>query len=362
MKANKQQQTTSDYLIVGAGLAGCLLAWRLEQAGQSVHLVGDCAAPCASAVAAGVINPVTGRWAVKSWEFETLGPEAERCYRSIEQQFGVKLYHPIPLHRYCQNDEDVKRIGRRMRNPRYSDVLGDFHAVGTGPKNIKDTHGYFDILGAAYVDLPRLLKTLRAHFIEQGTLDDTCFHYSALKQTPTGYSYEAIRAAQIIFCEGANLRNNPWFNWLPLTPIKGETLIVKCPSLELPKAIYHHQKWILPYGDHTIRLGATYEVDDLSCEPTEDGKEQLLDGLYSFISKEHAVEIVQHLAGLRPSTADVRPFLGRHHDQPNLHIFNGLGSKGASLAPEMSRLLVDHLLQGTELDEEIDIRRFRSKS
>lgn len=302
---------------------------------------------------------MTGRWAVKSWEFDTLGPEAERCYRAIEEQFDVELYHKIPLHRYCQNDEDVKRIGRRMRNPRYKDVLGEFHEVGTGPAPIKDTHGHFDILGAAYVDLPLLLETLRTHFTKQGKLDDSSFHYSTLMQGKQGWNYEAIQADKVIFCEGANLRNNPWFNWLPLAPIKGETLIVKCPSLELPKAIYHHQKWILPYGDQTIRLGATYEVDDLSCEPTDDGKAQLLDGLYSFISREHEVEIVQHLAGLRPSSADVRPFLGSHHDKPQLHIFNGLGSKGASLAPEMSRLLVDHLLNGTELDEEIHISRFR---
>lgn len=359
MKANNQQQTTSDYLIVGAGLAGCLLAWRLEQAGKSVQLIGDCAAPSASAVAAGVINPVTGRWAVKSWEFDTLGPEAERCYRAIEQTFDVELYHKIPLHRYCQNDEDVKRIGRRMRNPRYSNVLGDFHEVGSGPEAIKDTLGYFDILGAAYVDLPLLLKTLRGHFTQQCRLDDTSFHYTDLKQGESSYHYGAITAQHVIFCEGANLRNNPWFNWLPLAPIKGETLIVKCPSLELPKAIYHHQKWILPYDDQTIRLGATYEVDDLSCEPTEDGKQQLLDGLYSFISETHQVEIVQHLAGLRPSSADVRPFLGSHHEKPNLHILNGLGSKGASLAPEMSRQFVAHLLEGTELDDEINISRFR---
>ena len=139
-----------------------------------------------------MINPVTGRWAVKSWEFDTLAPEAERTYRALEQAFGVTLYHKIPLHRYCRNEDDVKRIGRRMRNPRYKDVLGEFHEVGSGPAAIKDTHGSFDIIGAAYVDLPCLLKTLRAYFAAANRLQDAAFRYDALKQSKHGWSYEAV--------------------------------------------------------------------------------------------------------------------------------------------------------------------------
>ena len=72
---------------MGAGIAGCLLAWRLQAAGQRVVVIGDSHAPSASAVAAGVINPVTGRWAVKSWRIDDLLPEAEGLYRQLEAEF-----------------------------------------------------------------------------------------------------------------------------------------------------------------------------------------------------------------------------------------------------------------------------------
>jgi glycine oxidase len=73
--------STQKYIIVGAGLAGCLLAWRLEQAGQHVRLIDSTQLPNASEVAAGVINPVTGRWMTKTWNFEALIPHATATYR-----------------------------------------------------------------------------------------------------------------------------------------------------------------------------------------------------------------------------------------------------------------------------------------
>ena len=86
--------------------------------------------PSAFRVAAGVINPVTGRWMTKTWNSDQLLPEAAETYRSIEQQFGIQVYHPIPEIRFCQNAEDLKRVGRRMRNPRYQDVLSHITPAG----------------------------------------------------------------------------------------------------------------------------------------------------------------------------------------------------------------------------------------
>ena len=63
--------------------------------------------PSAFGVAAGVINPVTGRWITKTWNFDQLLPKAVETYRAIEQQFGIQVYRPIPEIRFCQNAEDL---------------------------------------------------------------------------------------------------------------------------------------------------------------------------------------------------------------------------------------------------------------
>ena len=118
--------------------------------------------PSAFSVAAGVINPVTGRWMTKTWNADEILPVAARTYREIETALGIEVYHPIPEIRFCQNAEDVKRVARRMRNPCYQDVLGAFLEPGDTSSQFNVSYGAFEIKGAAYVYLPRLVESLRS--------------------------------------------------------------------------------------------------------------------------------------------------------------------------------------------------------
>jgi glycine/D-amino acid oxidase-like deaminating enzyme len=208
------------------------------------------------------------------------------------------------------------------------------------------------------VDLPPLIQALHQYFRSKGCLQDEIFDHAQLHADNAGWQYRTSTANRVIFCEGTGLVNNPWFKHWPLTPAKGETLILHAASLELPQTLYHHKKWILPYGDGTLRLGATYDEADASPEPTQKGYDELFEAARSFIRPEHALQVQAHYAGHRPTTPDARPMLGQHHKHPGLYLLNGLGSKGASLAPSMSRILLDHIATGAPLPAEIDLRRF----
>lgn len=346
------------HLIVGAGLAGCLLAWRLQQAGESFQLIGSSEMPSAFSVAAGVINPVTGRWMTKSWNIDQLLPAAEKTYLAIERQLELQIYHPIPEIRFCQNAEDVKRVGRRMRNPRYKNVLGAYHQAEQAAPEFNDSSGSFEIKQAAYVNLPQLVHALRAYFAKLGLFSDESFEHTKFKRDASGWAYPGIGAQNVIFCEGAAARANPWFNQLPLKPAKGETLLCQSSTLKLPKQLYHHKKWLLPYPDGSFRIGATYDEQDLNESPTESKKEELLSAIKAALKHPHDIEIKAHLAGIRPSSSDSRPIIGAHPTESGLYILNGLGSKGASTAPTMTAQLVAHILNALPIDPEVDIARF----
>ncbi|MFB0907812.1 MAG: FAD-dependent oxidoreductase, partial [Spirosomataceae bacterium] len=58
------------------------------------------------------------------------------------------------------------------------------------------------------------------------------------------------------------------------------------------------------------------------------------------------------------STTDRRPFLGKHPEFNNMFIFNGLGTKGVSIAPFFARQFRDFLLNGKEINSETTIERF----
>ena len=314
--------------------------------------------PSAFRVAAGVINPVTGRWMTKTWNFDQVLPEAVKTYRAIEQQFGIQAYRPIPGVRFCQNAEDLKRAGRRTRNPRYKDVLSRMAAVGEAAPEFKDDFGSFHIDQAAYVDLPLVVHTLRASFTALGQFRDETFLHSELQPATIGWRYRDIHADKVIFCEGAAMQDNPWFKNLPLKPAKGETLLCQSPTLRLPQKLYHHKKWFLPYPDGTFRIGASYDASDLSDAPTAGKKDELLKAAHEALKEQHQIEVSAHLAGIRPSTLDSRPIIGAHPAELGLYLLNGLGSKGASTAPAMTQQLTEHILKNSPIENEINLARF----
>ena len=334
------------------------MALRLQQAGQSFMLVGSSQLPSAANVAAGIINPVTGRWMTKSWRFDDFAPEAADFYTEIGRLFSADLYHPLSALRFCLNTDDAKRAQRRSRNPRYANVLDEYDEASGEEAAFKNIYGSFRIRGAAYVDLPRFTELARKHFHSNRQYKDEVFKHKHLKKADTGWSYAGRSYDRVIFCEGAALNENPWFRGLPLAPAKGETLLCRSEGLELKGHLHHHGKWLLPYPDGSFRLGATYDENDLSQNPTEAARKELIEAFQDMINDSFPLEVLDQKAGLRPSTHDARPFLGVHRDEPGLYILNGLGSKGASLVPTLSRELLDFILEGTPLDPETDIHRF----
>jgi glycine oxidase len=330
----------------------------LQQAGQRFLLIGSSNMPSAFSVAAGVINPVTGRWMTKTWNFDQVLPEAAKTYRTIEQQFGIQAYNPIPELRFCQNAEDLKRVGRRMRNPRYHNVLSHMAAAGKAAPEFNDDFGSFHIDQAAYVDLPLVVHTLRASFTALGQFRDETFLHSELQPATIGWRYRDLHADKVIFCEGAAMQNNPWFKNLPLKPAKGETLLCQSPTLRLPQKLYHHKKWFLPYPDGSFRIGATYDESDLSGAPTARKKDELLKAVHEALKEQHQIEVSAHLAGIRPSTLDSRPIIGAHPTGLGLYLLNGLGSKGASTAPAMTQQLTEHILKNSPIENEVNLARF----
>ena len=103
-------------------------------------------------------------------------------------------------------------------------------------------------------------------------------------------------------------------------------------------------------------MGSTYDETDLSPEPTEKGAQVLMASLRHSIDA--SFQIVEHKAGLRPTTPDTRPIIGSIPGTESLYVLNGLSSKGASTAPHMCQALIRHVFHEEPLDPEMDCRRF----
>ena len=84
-------------MIIGQGLAGSAIAWRLHWSGESVLLIDADEPDTASRVAAGLITPVTGKRLVRSPDFEQYWKEATSFYRRVEQTTGTAFFEETPM-------------------------------------------------------------------------------------------------------------------------------------------------------------------------------------------------------------------------------------------------------------------------
>ena len=79
----------TEFIIVGQGISGTFLSWYLHKAGRPFIVIDHFDPSSSSQVAAGIINPVTGRRIVKTWMIDTLLPFTENAYRELSVQLGI---------------------------------------------------------------------------------------------------------------------------------------------------------------------------------------------------------------------------------------------------------------------------------
>jgi len=182
------------------------------------------------------------------------------------------------------------------------------------------------------------------------------FDYQEIAFKPT-LRWRDISPKQVIFCEGYQATKNPWFSELPFQPVKGEILTLKH-TTELPDRIINYGNWLIPLNAFQIRIGATFDRENVSTQTTEAGKNELLKALSELSTVLKSSTVISHQANIRPCTRDRNPFIGKHPVHNRLSIFNGFGAKGSLQIPWYSQRFADTLLSDTPLPMSCDIRRY----
>lgn len=346
-----------DTLIIGQGLAGSLLAWELAHRGQRILVIDDEHDSAASTAAAGLINPVTGQRIVKTPGVDECLPVAHRRYRALEEMLDRKLLVEEPMWRLLRTEKEQQVWQTRKESSEYEAYLGEWlEAEALQPPFIAPLGGFVQH-HTGYLDTNALLEGMREYLLETGRYRPQHIDYAELVPQQEGVSFDGIRCERVIFCEGYKAIHNPWFNWLPFTPAKGEILALQI-AQSLPQVMINAGRWLMPRADGSYRLGATYEHDALNEIPTDAARETLLAALPELLSDPGEYRLLDHQAGVRPATQDRQPFIGLHPRLPQLGIFNGFGSKGSLLIPWHAERFADALLGDGTLPIEADIRRY----
>lgn len=344
-----------DYLIVGGGLAGATLACRLLQKQRSFVLVDPYQTESASSVSAGICNPVVFRRLNLSWMADTLMNEATAFYSQLESNLSTPLLDERSIVRVFSS-EDEKAFWKAKINEVHLHHRIALAEQLPAAEMLHANRGGGLVKGVLQVHIAHLFNALRERLILENRLITQPFDYTKLTISEESVSWQGIEAKRLVFCEGHGVSNNPFFNWLPLKPVKGEALLLTIN--ELPdKHLYSKKITLCPLGNATWWAGATYDWEDLSLNTTSEARNTLLEQLRNLIQL--PFQVIDHKAGIRPAAADRRPLLGQHPDHQSLYVFNGFGTKGCMIAPYFSKCLLDFMETKTPLAKEVTIARYQ---
>ncbi len=337
-----------DELIIGQGLAGSLLAWRLIRAGRRVLVIDDGDRDSASHVAAGLVNPLAGRRLRLPADAPSALEAARACWTRLERQFGQRFYHPLAMLRLFQDDEQAARY------PALRTAAATRPFVG--PRLLRNRRAGFVQRHAGWLDTTALLDQLGGWLAARGALRRTRCAATEFRPTARHVAWRGLRARQVVFCEGWRLRDNPWFNWLPLQPAKGEILDL-AHDAPLPELILNGGCWAIPQGDGRLRFGASNSWHFADARPEPTARAWLLERHHELFPDAAPPRLLAQRAGIRPGTSDRQPLIGRHPRHPRLLACNGFGARGALFMPLYTEALSRHLRDGRALPAAIDIAR-----
>ena len=349
-----------DCVILGGGVAGVTLAWQLFERNRSFVLVDPPGGGGASAVAAGLVTPLTGKRIAATFAFEEAYPICDRFYRRVEVYLQRRLWYVSGSARVCGDAHELEWLRGR---------LAEFPAIDTVwlSRDWFDPHwrgfaGGFYMPQAARLDVPSYLSASREFFAARGAFrggEVDLGEDVELRGDGLHIARLALQSGHVVSCRGAADRLEPLFAAAQFRPAQGDILRLRFAE-PLEAMTLHAGWWLTPLEagrDSPLAtprptsrdwlLGSTYQWRPLDNLPSPLGRESLLERLGRHLSLRP--EVLEHRVGIRPSSLDHRPLVGVHPEHPRLSLLNGLGAKGCYLAPWCAARLADHLFEGRAL-------------
>lgn len=339
-------------LVVGMGLAGLAYAEQLRRKGLSFHVI-DKGFGGSSKIAAGIYNPTVLKRFSLAWNGDLFHSYALPFYNELQDHLQSEFIFPTPIHKiFSKVSEHNSWVVASDQNSLSPFLDPQIHSIIN--TEIKGIYGYGKVNHTGRIATQTLLNDF-VQSLKTNQFSEETFEYNKLLISNTVVEYKGIKARHIVFCEGYQMVNNPFFNSLPLVGSKGEILIIKTKKLQ-SKPIIKASIFLAPMGDDLYWAGATFERNDKTLKKTLKGREWIEERIQKIIASDY--EVVDHITEIRPTVMDRRPLVGTHPDYYNVHLLNGFGTRGVLGAPLLSKWLLDYIMGQFELPEIVNLRRF----
>ena len=332
-----------------------MLSYFLHKEGKTFLVIDDNEQNTASRVAAGVINPVTGRRYVTTWMIDEVMPFAITVYEEFEKLFNQKFVTQKSIIDFFPSIQMREAFIKRITED--DTYVHSFPDQNHFNQYFNHDFGCGEVSPCYTIDLAGVMSNWKNILEGLDALRNEKFNPEELQLTGDGIQYGEITAEKIIFCNGVEAMQSEYFKLLPFAPNKGEVMIIECKDLTT-QHIYKRSMVLAPLPTKDLFwFGSNYLWDFEDVLPSEKFYSLSKSLLEKWLKL--PFKILEHKASLRPATLERRPFVGFHPQFHSIGILNGMGAKGTSLAPYFANELVQHLVHGFPIKEEANVNRFR---
>lgn len=346
-----------DVIIVGGGVIGCSIAWRLVQAGLKVTVFERGRAGCeASRAAAGMLTPQGG--ATGPGPFFDLCLRSRAMYRSFANELteasGIDVEYKdegtlFVVLRGDDEEEKTKWAEWQMEaGLPIEDVSNDLHRIE--PAVTKSATRAIFLPEEHQVENRRLMDALEVAMTRAGVELKQGADVASLttdRGNVTGVESNGERFAGGIVIVAAGAWSSPLLKPLGLNieviPALGQMIAVQSAQPPISRVVHASDVYVVPRRDGRILIGATVEYAGFQKIVKVGATRRLLNAAVELIPSLESAEIAETWSGLRPDTADHLPVIGPSGVE-NLWLATGHFRNGILLAPLTAELIRDSII------------------
>lgn len=350
----------NDFLIVGGGVIGMMMARTLADSGADVTIVDKNALGQESSWAGGGIVSPLYPWRYRP-EITALANWSQGFYPKLAQQLLAET-EIDPEYRAggmlmlrVEDQAEALAWAARHQQP-LTQVEADF-IYQTEPNIAAGKAQAIWMPEVGSIRNPRLGQALKRSLeLRPNVRILEHVEIKAIRQMDgqaigVDTANSVLSAGQVIVTAGAwsSALLAPIIPSLPIAPVKGQMLVYNAPKGLVNRVVMLDGRYVIPRNDGRILVGSTLEYADFDKQTTEEAKQSLIASAHAILPALKDLEPEHHWAGLRPGSPDGIPFIGAVPSVGKLHLNAGHFRNGLVLAPAATQLLCDQLLGNTPI-------------
>lgn len=346
--------------VIGAGIAGCLLARNLADRGVEVTLVDSASQPGAAASG----NRQGATYVKLGVEFNDqteLGLTSLLFSQRFYTPYRDRYWHPTGLLQLAWSPQEQDRQQRFLRRNAYpAEILYPVaREEASRLTGIQTQTGGIWFPGSGWLEPAKLCKELSEHALITPAFSSNVERLMPLngKWRLTGSGGPEIIADRVVICAGhLSPELIPLKGEYRLKSIRGQVTHLTDKSLQIPKAVICGARYLNPMDDGVAVIGATFDLRDTNPETTRESHEENMKALQDMLPgaldpESSLAELSGQVEGkvaFRCTTHDYQPVAGRLYgadgkELTDIYLLTGLGSKGLSYAPLLAEYVADQL-------------------